>query len=235
MTNNVSLNDKHMIDQALRTHELEMEPTYWKLEEALGSGDIGTATGLFVTILYIAKYNKKLLQALQPGYKRRLKDISYELYGDYVPKQIKSIVIKGALAEADLPFKVESEMRDYLAEHPEVLSRAFGEEVKIVGTEVSCEYDDENEYKCDVVAESNENFYPVELKIRQATHSVVSQCSKYCWYFYRKLRYGRYKEIQGIVIANGFSSWSINELRREGIWIFKPKFIQNELILDRVQ
>ncbi len=220
MTNNVSLNDKHMIDQALKTHELEMEPVYWKLEEALGSGNTATATGLFTVILYIAKYNKKLLQALQPGYTRRLKEISYELYGDYVPKQTKSIIIKGALAEADLPFKVESEMRDYLAEHPEVLSRAFGEEVKIVGTEVSCDSRHRIEYKCDVVAESDKNFYPIELKIRQATHSVVSQCSKYCWYFYRKLRYGRYKEIQGITIANGMDAWSINELRRENIRCF---------------
>lgn len=220
MAKSVNLSDRFMINQALEMHELEIEPIYWKTEDALSRGDTNLASGLFILILYAAKYNKKLLQALQPGYRRRLKEISYELFGDYVPKNHKAITIRGALAESNLPFKMESEMRDHLADHPEILSRAFGEEVKIVGTEVPCEYDDSNEYRCDVVAKNNKNFYPIELKIRQATHSVVSQCSKYCWYFYRQLRYGAYRDIQGIVIANGLDAWSINELRRENIRCF---------------
>ena len=68
--------------------------------------------------------------------------------------------------------------------------------------------------------ESKNHFYPIELKIAQGNHAVVSQCSKYCYYFYRQLRYDRFKKIQGIVIGNGYDAWSINELRREGHWIF---------------
>lgn len=220
-----------MINQAQEVHGLEMEPLYWKLEEALGRGKTDTANGIFAILMYIAKYNKKLLRVLQPGYRRRLKEISYELYDDYVPKNHKSIVIKGAVAETNLPFKVESELRDYLKMHSEVLSRAFGEAVVVTGTEVTC---DNSEYKCDVVAESEKKFYPVELKIRQATHAVVSQCAKYCWYFYRQLRYGAYKEIQGIVLANGLDSWSINELRRENIRCFTVHSVSGDIEIREV-
>ena len=70
------------------------------------------------------------------------------------------------------------------------------------------------------MAESDKFFYPIELKIATATHAVVSQIQKYCFYFYRQLRYGMYREIKGVVIANGFCDRSINELRRYGIQIF---------------
>lgn len=219
MVKNVALDNKFMINQAFQMHASEMEPLYWKTEEALGRGKIDTASNIFSIILYAARYNNKLLQALQPGYKRRLKEMSHELFSDYVPKYHKSITIKGPLPETNLPFKKECEMRDYLAVHPEIFSETFGEEVTITGTEVSCEYDNTN-YKCDIVAESDKNFYPIEIKIHKSTHSVVSQCSKYCWYFYRQLRYSAYKEVQGVTITNGMDNWSINELRRENIRCF---------------
>ena len=78
-----------------------------------------------------------------------------------------------------------------------------------------------NGYRCDVVAESKTRLYPIELKIAQSTHAVVSQCSKYCYYFYRKLRYDRFKYVQGVVLSNGFDAWSINAIRQEGHWILK--------------
>ena len=235
MIKNISLDNDIMISQASKMHDLEMEPLYWKLEESIVHGHIDKAKNLFIIILYTAKYNKKLLKALQPGYKKRLQEISYELYSDYVPARNKSIIVKKAIIEIDLPFANESKMRDYLSIHPETLSKAFKDTLKITGTEIPCEYDNKNDYKCDIVAESEKYFYPIELKIVQANHSVVSQCSKYCWYFYRKLRYRAYKEIQGIVIANGFCDWSINELRRLNIRCFTMHLINKTIELHEIK
>jgi len=227
---NIELDDTFMIAQAGRMHHSEMEPLYWKIEESICEGNTVRAKNLFSIIMYAAKYNKPLLTALRPTYKKRLKEIPFEFFSDYVPKRSKSITIKGAIDQSKLPFSKEFELQEYLANHAELLSEALKDRVEVTGIEVECG----PEYRCDIVAESDTSFYPIELKIRQATHSVVSQCAKYCWYFYRQLRYGFYKDIQGVVISNGFCEWSVNELRRDGIWCFNLSAPDDELILKRI-
>ena len=206
-----------MIEQSLNTNIKELEPIYWLIEDSVYKNDIPKAKSMLTVLLYIAKYNPKLItQGLQVPYKQRLKQLSQELLNGHFLQKIEAIEIKSAIESRKIPFKLEKELKDYLVEHPEKLSNVLEENIRITGVEVDTDF----EYKCDIVAESSDKFFPIELKIGQGTHAVVSQCSKYCYYFYRKLRYDRFKQIQGVVIANGFDSWSINELRRNGIWIF---------------
>jgi len=215
----MTLNNPGMIRQANKMFYCEMEPLYWKVEDALRLGNIEKARNLFMILLYAAKHRPELVSSgLKPGHRKRLKELSYELFEDFVPKNGKSIEIRQSIGPVKLPFAKEVELQEYLQTHPEILSRALGEDVRVTGIEVDVGHD----YKCDVVAEG-EKFYPIELKIGQTNHAVVSQCLKYCYYFYHKLRYNLYKEIQGVTIGNGFDSWSINELRREGLWCFAIK------------
>ena len=205
-----------MIEQSLNTNIKELEPIYWIIEDALYKNDIPKAKSMLTVLLYIAKYNPRLvMQGLQVPYKQRLKQLSQEILNGHFLQKMESIEIKPAIEPRKIPFKLEKELKDYLVEHPEKLN-ILEENIRITGVEVDTDF----EYKCDIVAESFTKFFPIELKIGQGNHAVVSQCSKYCYYFYRKLRYDRFKQIQGVVIANGFDSWSINELRRNGILIF---------------
>lgn len=227
------LNDAVMIQKAKAFHVSAVEPLYWKLEDDLHDGRIEKASSSYNAMLYIAAYNKKVIaKGLRPVYRDRLKEIAYELHGngEYIVKRGKQITIRHALAPRDLPFEKEHELQSHLAENPDILSEALGDRIEIRGIEVETDFD----YRCDIVARSDTTFYPIELKIGQATHQVVSQINKYCWYFYRKMRYGYFKPIQGVVVANGLDSWSINEIRKDGHWCFTINPTGGKIKLDKV-
>ena len=212
------LNNPRYIEDALTMHVSEIEPLYWAMEDAFHKGDQSKAKAIYeLFFLYIAKYHNDLLrEGLRDRYIKRLKEIAYEIQDGASTKERKSITIKQSSLARPLPFEKESMLRDFLAGDPQILSSALGTPIKILGTEVTTDC----EYRCDIVAESEETCFPIELKIVQANHAVISQISKYCYYFYRRYRYSNFKDIQGVVCANGYCQWSINELRRENIWIF---------------
>lgn len=211
------LNNSDLIEQALSTTAPEVEPLYWVVEDSLYGGKIGRAMGVLEILLYIARYNPRVVQeGLQKDHRRRLKEICHEMLGSCGLREYQPIIMRKAASPRPIPFSCEAELKQYIIKKPHILSDALRDNIKITGSEIETDCG----YKCDLVAESSNNFYPVELKIDQGDHAVVSQCSKYCYYFYRKLRYDRFKHLQGVVIARGFDDWSINELRKQGHWIF---------------
>ncbi len=227
----MKLNDQHLIQQTLNTFESEVEVMYWIVEDAIYQGKPGKAKGILELLLYIAKYKPELIQSgLQPIQRTRLKELTHEIYENVTSQKRKAIMMKHPIQSKDIPFKKEKDLQAHLSENKHILEEALADRLRIVGLEV--EVDDD--YRCDIVAEGSKKFYPIELKIAQSTHAVVSQCSKYCYYFYRKLRYGYFKEVQGVVISNGFDAWSINELRREGHWIYEMLPQDDSISLSKV-
>jgi RecB family endonuclease NucS len=214
----MKFDDEHLMNQALNTHVKEVEVLYWILEDAVYKNQSEKARSILVMILYIAKFRPELIQeGLQRPYRERLKVLSHEILENCSIQKREAISIRQPIQPRKIPFKLESELKDYLIKNADKLCEALRDRIKVTGSEVETEGD----YRCDIVAESDETLYAIELKIAQGNHAVVSQCSKYCYYFYRKLRYDRFKKVQGVVIANGFDQWSINELRREGHWIYE--------------
>jgi len=229
----MELNDSQMISQAMSTSVKEVETIYWVVETALDQGNISKAKALFPHLIYLGKYNPKVLkEGLQKPHLDRLQEITHELYGLGSIKKTPSITMRKEIISQKIPFKVEKELSDYLLKNEQLLSKAFGETVTITGREVELR----NDYRCDIVAESDTVLYPIELKIAQSTHAVVSQCSKYCYYFYHKLRYDRFKHVQGVVISPGFDEWSVNALRKEGHWIFTitPTDSKHDISLEKI-
>lgn len=226
----MKFNDTRLIKQAINTNIKELEPMYWVVEDSLREGYTLRAEGMLHSILYVAKYKPEALQGLQPQQRQRLGILVQEILGKKSIKKSEVITLKQPVNPRKIPFKLELELKSYLVEHSRILSEALEDSIKITGTEVETEED----YRCDIVAESSNKFYPIELKIAQGTHAVVSQCSKYCYYFYHKLRYDRFKVIQGVVIANGYDAWSINELRKEGHWIYIIPTSDTDITLERI-
>lgn len=209
-------NNQDVIDRTMTSQLAEIEPLYWVLEDSIYSGDRDKAKAVFGLLLYTAKFRPDLISSgLKPKQRERMKEICHEMSDNPILKETNPITIKFATEPKRLPFTKECELQQFLSENPNILSSALNDTIRVVGIEVETDCG----YKCDIVAEGQKFFYPIELKIGQATNA-VSQIHKYIYYFYRSLRYNRYREIQGIVIANGFCHWSINELRRQGIWIF---------------
>lgn len=212
--------DPRMIEQTLDTHQKSVEVLYWLLEDAVHDAKQIRAKNLLDFLLYIGKYKPELIQSgLHPVQRSRLRDLTHQILENVSIQEKKAVTIKFPIKAREIPFKREAELQTHLVEHKGILEKALDDRIRIRGTEVRTEGD----YRCDIVAESENKFYPIELKIAQGNHAVVSQCSKYCYYFYRKLRYDRFKPVQGVVIANGYDAWSINELRRQGHWIFAIK------------
>ncbi len=217
----------------MRTFKNELEPMYWIVEDALYHGKQSRAKAVLKLLLYVGKYRPELIQTgLKPIQRIRLKEITHEIHEKATTQRREAITVKHPIQSRNIPFKLEKDLQKHLSEHKNILEDALEDRLRIVGLEV--ETDDD--YRCDVVAESSKKFYPIEIKIAQSTHAVVSQCSKYCYYFYRKLRYDRFKEVQGVVITNGADAWSVNELRRAGHWIYtiNPVDSKNKITLARI-
>jgi len=230
----VKLDDPYSISQAIGTTKSEIEVMYWIVEDALHNGNRARAEAMLEHLLYIGKYKPELIQSgLHFIQRTRLKEITHEIYENIAIQKREAITMKFPIQPREIPFKLEKDLQNHLAENKNILEEAFGDQLRIVGLEV--ETDDD--YYCDVVAESSKKFYPIELKIAQSTHAVVSQCSKYCYYFYRKLRYNHFREVQGVVVCNGADAWSINELRRSGHWVYtiNPIDSENKITLERVR
>lgn len=206
------LTDPRSIQQAKKIHYLEIEPLYWALEDAIYDNKIERAKSIYEIFLYIVSYNKKVLNALKTPFIDRLRSIAFELYGDgdNLIKR-RDILIRHQVSPVSIPFSSEKELNDYLCKNVCILSQALNDDVELYGTEVLVE----NNYRCDIIVRGKK-VYIIELKITQGTHQVVSQINKYCYYFYRKLRYDRYREVQGVIISNGLDAWSINEIRKDG-------------------
>jgi RecB family endonuclease NucS len=217
MTNyTLNFDDDIKIESSRSACVQEMEPLFWKLEDSLYDGDKEHAEVLFEMFLYMAKYNPGVFLSLRKKYRDRLKQITYELYDDTVPTRLKTITMQCGIGSKNIPFKQEKDLRKFLASHISVVRAAIARDIELVGQEVDTDF----EFKCDLVVATKDLFFPIELKIVQASHKVVSQIDKYCFYFYRQLRYNFYKDIQGVVVANGYDDWSINQLRRAGHWIY---------------
>lgn len=207
---------ENVVDQIEHMTDKELEPLYWVLEDALCDNRRARAMAVYQLFCAVAKLRRGLLcKGLQKTQIARLKEIAYELIDKETCVYKHSIEFKLPLSPKPLPFLNEKALEDYLSNNIHVLEAALGEPLRLVGTQVPTNFD----YACDLVVEGA-YFYPIELKIGQSKHGVVSQIEKYCYYFYRKLRYDRYKPIQGVVIANGADAYSINEIRKSGHLLF---------------
>lgn len=223
----IDLDEQKMIDEVLSYHPKEIEPLYWLVEDSLYSNNMKLAKSVYKHLACLAKHKKSIIQEnLKPVYMERLKLLAYQLFGDVVYEPKKPISVRMSSNCRAIPFPKESDLRDFLAKNKNILSCAYNDKIDFIEVEVLTDFD----YRCDILAESENKCYPTELKIGQATHAVVSQIDKYCQYFYRKYRYAMHKNIQGVVIANGFDSYSINTLLKNGIMCFEVMPDKNDII-----
>lgn len=224
------LDDPDKIESIDRITVPEIEVLYWNMEDSLSAGNKKEAETFFDMFCYIGKYRKELLiEGLKKSHIKRLKNISHELYGNNLTSEQSPITELLPIPPIDIPFEKEKDINDFLYNNPSVLQEAIGEQGIITGREVEIE-----SFKCDIVFETETKLYAVELKKVQADHKAVAQLDKYCHYFFRRMRYNFFKEVQGICIANGFCCWSINEFRRRNHWIYYMVPSENGIKLRRI-
>lgn len=70
--------------------------------------------------------------------------------------------------------------------------------------------------RCDLVFQGGKILYPIEFKLKKATHAVVGQIDKYCLKFKLRLINRTFNKVQGVVVANSYSQYAANELKKRG-------------------
>jgi hypothetical protein len=76
----------------------------------------------------------------------------------------------------------------------------------------------------DLVAQDKDTIYPIEVKKSGANHKVVGQIDKYLIHFKLGLINKIYRYVIGVVIANGFDEYTLQELHRFGAVAIQYKF-----------
>jgi RecB family endonuclease NucS len=84
--------------------------------------------------------------------------------------------------------------------------------------------------RVDLVAQDSATIYPIELKKSTANHDVIGQIDKYILHYKLKLINKIYKNVIGVVIANSFSEYVLQELCRLGaipiVYLFQDDQIE---------
>jgi hypothetical protein len=95
----------------------------------------------------------------------------------------------------------------------------------------SCTEVDTRFGRVDLVAQDSKTIFPIEVKKNGAYHDVVGQIDKYIIHFKLGLINKMYERVVGIVIANTFDDYVLQELHNFGALAMKYKF-KNE---DKVE
>lgn len=86
--------------------------------------------------------------------------------------------------------------------------------------------------RIDVLAFDNDVVYPIEIKKSEARYSVISQIEKYVLDLKLKLILKLWKQVKGVVIANGYVSQVVKELVKSDIVPIKYT-LENDIIKFR--
>jgi hypothetical protein len=78
--------------------------------------------------------------------------------------------------------------------------------------------------RVDLVAQDSNTVYPIEVKKNGAYHDVVGQIDKYIIHFKLGLINKLYRNVIGVVIANVFDDYVLQELHKFGALAIKYKF-----------
>jgi RecB family endonuclease NucS len=102
-----------------------------------------------------------------------------------------------------------------VAKKPSLLEPFLSDNLRVYNIEHPC--GPKLQDSCDMVMIDDEGtLYAIEFKLNKATHAVIGQVGKYCLHFKLRLSYNHFKRVHGVVIANSYSKYAINELKKRG-------------------
>lgn len=132
-----------------------------------------------------------------------------------------------------LQYEKEEILRDQLFQYDfNLINEAIGEDLKPIGIEVPTNYG-----KIDILAQNDngQQKWIIELKKGKGQFPIISQVAKYILSQEEKLINKSFKEVKSITIANGYSSFALQGLRKMGCIPLHYEQIANKLItLKRV-
>ncbi len=105
-----------------------------------------------------------------------------------------------------------------------VFHRHLGDNFELLNLEHPTEYG-----KVDILGQSGEIIYPIEVKLKRGTHSIIGQIEKYMKHFWKKLGLKLWKDVNGIIIAKSYERYVLEELNKLNVVAF-TYYIKNKKI-----
>lgn len=134
----------------------------------------------------------------------------FEVFKDFEPLETDVDMTETEIEEENIIVKK-------VAKNQQMLEPFLKEKLRLNSLEHDCGGNGQKKDKCDMVSIGNkETLFPIEFKLKRATHAVVGQIGKYCLHFKLRLIQNTYQRVQGVIIANSYSQYAINELRKRG-------------------
>lgn len=109
------------------------------------------------------------------------------------------------------------------------INQICGLELKPIGIEVKSNYG-----YIDILAKQDKEIWVIELKKSRGDFKLVSQISKYILAYEEKLINKTFNSVHSIAIANGFSKYAIQNLKKMGTLVIHYEKICNRLVLKTI-
>lgn len=197
----------------------EIEVIYYRCFNASILNDMKTQTLYFEILrnIFTQEDNKEIMKDFLDKDKANvLKRIKQEIKtGKHIEELEPIMSHEENIEPTEKDIRLERDLVKASCKNLNLLERHLGPDLTISGIEFPTF---RTGGKCDLVLRDSAGvLYPVEFKLNQATHAVVGQIKKYTTHFNLQLIYKLYDKVQGVVVANSFSKYAINELLKRNI------------------
>jgi len=209
----------------------EFETVFFMLNHAVLIGDINKAK-MFLEILREDCENKpELFDQLDEYYRNRLVHL-----GNIVENNVPTTRAND-IEESKNYYNVKKRSEDYVQKEKDVVKMIYHSgqlESFFPGLKIT-DYESPTEFgKVDLVAFDEVTAYPIEVKLNSGRHSIVSQIEKYMRHFWKLLNLKMWKTVVGIVIAQKFEKFALEEFKRLNVIPFSYSIRKSKLKLTRL-
>jgi len=196
---------------------IDFESIFFELNFSFVMSDIQKAQ-LYLEILREEQERMpSLFSQLDPSYQKRLKKIAHLVDNNITNDRLES-------TGEDRKYNIEIECDEEVTKEKfiveklcksGILQKHFGNDFELLNLEHPTEYG-----KVDILGQTGEIVYPIEVKLKRGTHSIISQIEKYMRHFWKKLGLKLWKEVNGIIIAKNYERFVLEELNKLNITAF---------------
>jgi len=156
-----------------------------------------------------------LFYQLDPSYQERLIKIAYFLDNNIINTRLESTdedrKYHNIEIDDDEDITLEKDIVKKLCISG-VFKKYLGDEFELLNLEHTTEYG-----KVDILGQAGDIIYPIEVKLKRGTHSIISQIEKYIKHFWKKLGLKLWKNVNGVIIAKNYERFVLEELNKLNI------------------
>lgn len=185
----------------------------------------------------IVDFNPQIIEKIDPYFLSEFHKITKILETDSLPFSFDAPTgneddIMQVFDNKKLQYEKEETLRDQLfGQDFQLINEAIGENLTPIGIEMPTNYG-----KIDILAKdtNGQQRWIIELKKGKGQFPLVSQVAKYILSQEEKLIDRVFKEVKSITIANGYSNFALQGLRKMGCIPLHYEQVSNKLTLRKV-